>query len=238
MDLSQFDEKHVRVKTRFGDAITGLARYEDSEYLRSEWGGKEDGIFIEDFLIYNSQIESIEGIEVHGTVELRTEHLILRRVCPEDAAALHQELGTDPAMYQYTGWHPLKTLETARETVRQTIERYQDEHFYSWVVDFEDVLFGIIGAYDFRGGRIEVGFSIIRPCWGRGYATEALKRVLDYLTENEGIASVTAWCAQENIASKRVLEKAGMQPAGVEKDGLAVGGKKYDKLCYEYRSKG
>ena len=59
MNLSEYEQKYVRVKTIYGDTITGLARYGDDEFLREEWGGDEDGIFIEDFLIYNSQIESI-----------------------------------------------------------------------------------------------------------------------------------------------------------------------------------
>ena len=72
-------------------------------------------------------------------------------------------------------------------------------------------------------------------CWGRGYATEALKEVLWYLTENEGISCVTAWCAAENVGSKRVLEKAGMRSVGIEQDGLVIGEKAFDKLLYEYR---
>ena len=83
-------------------------------------------------------------------------------------------------------------------------------------------MFGTIGAYDYENDRIGVGFSIVRACWGKGYATEALKAVLSYLTENESISCVSAWCAAENIASRRVLEKAGMQLVRTEKDGLAV----------------
>ena len=60
--------------------------------------------------------------------------------------------------------------------------------------------------------------------------------MLEYLTENEGIPCVTAWCAAENIGSKRVLEKAGMKPVRTEKDGLAFENRVYDKRIYEYRS--
>ena len=70
---------------------------------------------------------------------------------------------------------------------------------------------------------------------GRGLAAEALKKVLEYLTETEGIPCVTAWCAAENIGSQRTLEKAGMKLVRSEKDGLAVEGRVYDKLTYEYR---
>ena len=60
-------------------------------------------------------------------------------------------------------------------------------------------------------------------------------KVLEYLTGNEGIPCVTAWCAAENVGSQRVLEKACMKLVDTEKDGLMVGDKTYDKLTYEYR---
>ena len=235
MNLSEYEQKYVRVKTIYGDTVTGLARYDDEEFLREEWGGDEDGIFIEDFLIYNSQIESIEEIEVHGTAELWTERLILRRYCLEDAEPLHRYLGSDPAMAQYSGWNPYATLEKARETVRQFIDSYHDEHFYSWIMDVDDVVVGTIGAYDYEDDRIEVGFSVVRGWQGRGLATEALEKVLEYLTKNEGISCVTAWCAAENIGSRRVLEKSGMRLVRTDQNGLTVGEKVYDKMTYEYR---
>ena len=173
---------------------------------------------------------------MHGTVELWTEQVILRRYRSEDAEPLYQYLGTDPAMAQYSGWNPYATLETAQETVRRLIASYDDNHSYSWVMDSDDVVVGIIGAYDYQNEHIEVGFSIVKGWQGRGLATEALRKVLEYLTGNEGIPCVIAGCASENIGSRRVLEKAGMRLVRTEKDGLSVGDRVYDKLTYEYRS--
>lgn len=235
MELSKYDEKHVRITDIYGETFTGLARYGNYDFLMCEYGGEEDGIFIEDFLIYNSQIASIEEIEVHGTAELLTERLTLRRYLLEDAELLYRYLGTDPAMNQYSGWNPYATPEMAKDTVRRFIDSYDDEHFYSWVMDVEDVIVGTIGAYDYRNDQIEVGFSVVRGWQGRGIATEALQKVLEYLTENEGISCVTAWCASENISSKQVLERAGMKLVDTEKGGIMVGDKTFNKLVYEYR---
>ena len=235
MNLSEYDRKYVRNKDIYGESFSGLAVYGNCEFLECEYGGNEDGIFIEDFLLYNSQIESIEETEVHGTVELRTENLILRRYRKEDADHLYVRLGTDPEMNKYSGWNPYATQEMARETVRRSIDSYDDEHSYSWVMDVDDIVVGTIGAYDYEGDQIEVGFSVDRSWQGRGFATEALKKVLKYLTENEAISRVTAWCAEENTGSRRVLEKSGMQFVRTEKDGLTVGNRVYDKLIYEYR---
>ena len=237
MDLSKYDGKHVRVSDRWDQTFTGMAEYANQSFLECEYGGEEDGIFIEDCLIYRSQIVSIEEIEVHGTVELWTDRMILRRYRPEDAEPLYRQMGTDPAMYKYSGWNPYATLEMAQETVAGFIGSYGDAHTYSWVMDIDDVIAGTIGAYDFQGDHIEAGFSVVPGWQGRGLATAALKTVLEYLTENEGIPCVTAWCAAENTGSRRVLEKAGMKLIHSEKDGLVVGGQIYDKLIYEYRRK-
>ena len=162
--------------------------------------------------------------------------MILRRYRPEDADSLYQYLGTDPSMYAYSGWNPYATLEMAQETVRGFIASYDDEHVYSWIMDIDDVIVGTIGAYDYKDDQIEVGFSVVKGWQGRGLATAALKKVLEYLTENEGISCVTAWCAAENIGSQKVLEKAGMKFLCTEKNALTVGDSVYDKLTYEYRS--
>ena len=172
---------------------------------------------------------------MHGTVELRTERMVLRRYHPEDADDLYRYLGTDRVMYAYSGWNPYATVEMAQETVRGFINSYEDEHIYSWIMDLDHVIVGTIGAYDYEDGHIEVGFSVVNEWQGHGFASEALKKVLAYLTENEGISCVTAWCAGENAGSRRVLEKAGMSLVRTKKDGLTVGGSVYDKLIYEYR---
>ena len=240
-DLSKYEKKHIQLKDIYGNTFTGLASYGNYEFLMHEYGGDEDGIFIEDYLVYNSQIASIEEIEVHGTAELCTERLIMRRYTPEDAEPLYQRLGTDPSMYQYSGWNPYATLEMAQETVQRFIDSYDDEHSYSWVMDDDDILVGTIGAYDYKidpstdHDQIEVGYSVVKNWQGRGYATDALKEVLKYLTENEGISCVTAWCASENTGSRRVLEKSGMQLVRTEQGGIVAGGKTYDKMIYEYK---
>ena len=237
MNLPEYDGKYIRIMDTYGNSFLGRAKYGNSEFLECEWGLDEDGIFIDDVLICNSQIESIEEIVPHGSAELWTEHLILRRYRLEDAEQLYECLGKDPEMNKYSGWNPYASPEMAIETVQRFVDSYSEEHSYSWVMDAngDDVVAGTIGAYDYDNDRIEVGFSVGRDWQGRGFATEALKTVLEYLTENEGICCVTAWCASENISSRKVLEKSGMKLVDIERDGISVDGRIYDKMIYEYR---
>lgn len=185
--------------------------------------------------IDGKNVRKADGNELHGTAELRTERLTLRRYRPEDADALYENFGTDPEMFRYSGWNPYADPEAARETVAQFIASYEEPHFYGWAMDRGGALVGTIGAYDYEDGRIEVGLSVAKDCWGSGFATEALAAVLAYLIENEGISCVTAWCAAENAGSRRAMEKAGMQCVSTEPGGLAVGEETFDKLIYEFK---
>ncbi|MBR3236917.1 MAG: GNAT family N-acetyltransferase [Oscillospiraceae bacterium] len=171
-----------------------------------------------------------------GTISLKTPRLSLRRHVAEDAGLLYQNFGTDAAMFRYSGWNPYVTPEQARGTVQRFIDSYADPRFYGWAIEREGRMIGTIGAYDYdpKKNQIEVGFSIERASWGKGYAAEALRAVLEYLTVQEGIARVTAWCVSDNIASKRILEKAGMRLAGIDAGGLEVEGQRYDRLDYAY----
>ena len=74
MDLSKYNGKHVRITDKWNETFTGMAAYAGCDFLECEWGLDEDGIFIEDVIVCNSQIESIEEIVPHGSAELWTEH--------------------------------------------------------------------------------------------------------------------------------------------------------------------
>jgi ribosomal-protein-alanine N-acetyltransferase len=173
---------------------------------------------------------------MEGTAEIRTGRLILRRYRTEDANELYEKLGKGSQMYKYSGWNPYADPNMASETVRRFIDSYGDTTFYGWAIEYSGRLIGTIGAYDYDSDKnqIETGFSIERGSWGQGFATEALTAVLAYLTEHEGIGTVTAWCAAENIGSMKAMLKADMKQTHTEKNGLKVDRKLYDKLLFGY----
>ena len=173
-----------------------------------------------------------------GTIELTTERLLLRRYRLDDARILYEEFGCDPQMYAYSGWNPYASYDMAVNTVQDFIGRYKNPHFYGWAIEFQGQLIGTIGAYDYdpEKNQIETGFSIGRNSWGNGFASESLSCVLRYLTGQEGIETVTAWCAAENTGSMKAMQKAGMKQTALEKDALEIDGKKFDRLIFQYSS--
>ena len=171
-----------------------------------------------------------------GTKELKTKRLILRKYRNEDAESLYRKFGCNPVMYQYSGWNPYATKEMAERTVQQFIEGYSDPHFYGWIIEMDKEPAGTIGAYDYdaSANQIEIGLSIDEQYWGKGIATEALDCVLHYLYDTEGISDITAWCAKENIGSKKAMEKAGMTLKEEQLNTLEIGDIQCDKMIYRY----
>jgi RimJ/RimL family protein N-acetyltransferase len=85
------------------------------------------------------------------------------------------------------------------------------------VIEADGVVVGNIGSFDAHGGR-EVGYWIDRAHWGRGIATRALRLLL----AEEPLRPLQAGVVPHNIASRRVLAKAGFLPDGVADDGYLL----------------
>ncbi|KAJ5281327.1 hypothetical protein N7478_006699 [Penicillium angulare] len=61
----------------------------------------------------------------------------------------------------------------------------------------------------------DVGFVTLPELNGKGYATEATKGLIEYATKDLGIDGVFGFTGPDNIASRRVLEKAGLEFRGI-----------------------
>jgi len=76
----------------------------------------------------------------------------------------------------------------------------------------EGDLVGAVGLVEVnrRHGRAELGYWVARPCRGRGYATEAVRAVIEYGFSVLGLHRIYAMHFSRNPASGRVMEKCGM----------------------------
>ena len=61
-----------------------------------------------------------------------------------------------------------------------------------------------------RGPDIEVGYTLARAVWGRGYGTEAARALVEHAFATFGAPRVVAQVEPDNLASRHVLEKLGM----------------------------
>jgi ribosomal-protein-alanine N-acetyltransferase len=72
---------------------------------------------------------------------------------------------------------------------------------------------GEIGA-GLDGATARVGYTVVEPSWGQGYATEALRALLAHLLADPRVHRVVAETLVGHAASRRVMEKAGMRLHG------------------------
>jgi ribosomal-protein-alanine N-acetyltransferase len=63
--------------------------------------------------------------------------------------------------------------------------------------------------------RIEVGFELLKEFWGRGYATEGALAALAFGFDDHGLARIISATRSDHIASRRVMEKIGLEYQGV-----------------------
>ena len=66
------------------------------------------------------------------------------------------------------------------------------------------------GRFDETGG-LELGYSLMRPFWGQGYATEAASALLGWIYGAAPVEYVIGFAVADHAASRRVLEKIGMR---------------------------
>ncbi|MFY7854993.1 MAG: GNAT family N-acetyltransferase [Rubrivivax sp.] len=69
---------------------------------------------------------------------------------------------------------------------------------------------------DLRGNPLEIGWRLHPHHWGRGFATEAAARMIDFAWANFPVASLLAVRHPDNIASERVMTRLGMRLRGIE----------------------
>jgi len=68
--------------------------------------------------------------------------------------------------------------------------------------------------YEALGPEIDIGWRLRRAAWGRGFASEAARPIVEHAFQKLGLPRIVADIDPRNIASIRVAEKIGMQFAG------------------------
>lgn len=155
-----------------------------------------------------------------------TRRLMGRHLHVLDIDALFEVYGDADAMRWVGDGEPL-TREQCVEWVAVSERNYHTRGYgMSALVEHENgEVIGFCGLVH-PAGQIdaELKYAFKRRHWGRGLATEAAAAMLMYAKETLGLRYAIATTAPENLASQRVLSKAGMQstPDCIEPDGTVI----------------
>lgn len=140
-----------------------------------------------------------------------TERLILRKFLPSDWEDLFVYL-SDPGVVQYEPYGAY----TKDECINEAFERYEEQNNRFWAVCLEGnnkmighVYFAQSEPVDFR--TWEIGYVFNPIYYGRGYATEACERILQYGFQEKNAHRIVAGVNVMNHASWKVLERLHMR---------------------------
>ena len=147
--------------------------------------------------------QSVESIE--------TPHLTGLRVRDEDFANL-VAMGKDPVVMATLGG--VRTEQQTRESLDKSIKHWNAHGYGFWI--FRDKSSGkMVGRGRLRRGHFggndetEVAYALRAEFWGKGLATEIATASVDTAFHQIGLSDLVAFTLPTNVASRRVLEKAG-----------------------------
>jgi len=146
---------------------------------------------------------------------IETARLRLRKPAMDDAEAIYTTYASDAEATRYVSFRTHQSSEDAREFLRHCTAGWAADGPFTWVIALRDNG-RVAGTIDIRpqGHRVEIGYIIGREYWGRGYMTEAVRAVSEWVLAQPEIHRVWAMCDVDNLASARVMEKSGMQREG------------------------
>lgn len=140
--------------------------------------------------------------------------ITIEPVAPGHADVL-ERLISDPLVAETTANIPHPYPEGgAIEWIRKRQQEWSEGAAYGFAVLAGGEFVGSISIMDVDEGQGEIGYWIGRPYWGRGYATEACRQVVDFAFSELQLKRLTAKCLVRNKGSFRVLEKAGFRLTG------------------------
>jgi [ribosomal protein S5]-alanine N-acetyltransferase len=145
-----------------------------------------------------------------------TERILLRPPTLSDAEIIFKLYAQDTEVTRFLTWSPHPSVETTRRVFADYVSDWHSKLHVSWVITRKlDQM--ILGMIDARIRRFEVilGYVLARPYWGQGIMTEVVRPLIDLALDHPDIFRISAICDSENLASARVMEKAGMQREGL-----------------------
>jgi RimJ/RimL family protein N-acetyltransferase len=164
---------------------------------------------------------------------ISTERLTVRRFRPDDAAAFSAYRSV-PDVARWQSWDAPFSLEDATASV----QRFANGDplapgWFQYAIDLDGVLIGDIGlnlADNLM--QAEIGFTLAPEYQGKGYATEAVRGLLNQLFVERNLHRVSAECDARNVRSAELLKRLGFRDEGLRLQNTWFKGEWTDDLFF------
>ncbi|MFT4414305.1 GNAT family N-acetyltransferase [Fredinandcohnia humi] len=166
---------------------------------------------------------------------LETERLLLKELKNEDAQDIFTCFSNKEVL-QYYGQEPFTNIEQALELIAFFSKSYNERRGIRWGIQIKgsESIIGTIGfnAWAPKHKRAEVGYEIHPMYWRKGYAKEALKKIIEYGFHVLNLNRIGAVVFLENEASNQLLLKQGFKKEGILRDYMVQEGKSCNTIIY------
>ena len=156
---------------------------------------------------------------------LEGKNVNLRIAEKEDLTILHEWFNSP----EFAGIYNLLDAQESKTDIEKRHEKLGSEKVWFLILKTDGSRIGFLGM-GLVGPYWEIGYVLIPSERGKGYCTEAVQLAVDYLFMSKDIVRVQAGTFTDNVASQRVLEKAGFQREGRIRKGM-LAWDKWEDIC-------
>lgn len=172
-----------------------------------------------------------------GTESIETLRLQLRKFELSDASDMFNHWAGDAEVCKYLSWGPHPSEDISSKRIANWVNHYSYNNSYVWAIVWKNkgTVIGSISVEfsDDYTQSCEVGYCLGKAYWNRGIMTEALHAVMHYLFYEIGYREIKAKHDVLNLASGKVMQKAGMNFIKYEyRTGIRKDGSIYDCAVY------
>ncbi|MFJ5622791.1 GNAT family N-acetyltransferase [Peribacillus loiseleuriae] len=147
-----------------------------------------------------------------------TNRLILRKITFSDLDDIY-EFSSDPEVAQHMTWEVNKSKdETLNNFIKVVIEEYEKGQSATWAIVYKESN-KVIGTCSFvdwsnEHKKAEIGYVLNKSYWGKGLASEAIIKIIQYGFETVKLNRIEGGCDIDNIGSEKVMVKVGFEYEG------------------------
>lgn len=156
---------------------------------------------------------------------LETDRLLLRGFSVNDLNDIF-EYASDSDVNTFMPWDTHKSIGETKEFLEKSKETFEKSDNIDWGIELKNEK-KIVGGITIRKWNNEnlcgdIGYALSKKYWNMGIMTEALKIVIQFGFEKLCVNRIEAHCDENNIASYKVMEKAGMKYEGTLREKVFV----------------
>jgi len=167
---------------------------------------------------------------------LQTDRLVLTSLCKSDAKEL-STIANDKDLLRYMSDslpNPYR-YEDALEFIKKAKKSYQSGKSIEYAIRLKNSheIIGVIGlSLNYKNDHITFGYWLGKKWWKKGYMSEALSEIVRFCFEELKVHRVASHHFHPNIASGKVMQKAGLKYEGRRKEHYKKGDEFFDIIDY------